>query len=180
MDAQSLQQAVQQVGAAALAISFVAGLFFSVNLVALAAIPVSMAYVTKARSTRQALWFGAVFIAGMVLAHVVLGGAAGLAGLGVQALLGRHWGLVLGPWLLLMGLLWPGWVRLPFKGLPLRARRATTVRGSLALGALGWIEQQPSLAHYRRGFDVAGGVTLVLMGLYMINAYFFFVRSLAA
>ena len=74
-----------------------------------------------------------------VLAHVVLGGAAGLAGLGVQALLGRHWGLVLGPWLLLMGLLWPGWVRLPFKGLPLRARRATTVWGSPALGALGWI-----------------------------------------
>jgi cytochrome c-type biogenesis protein len=231
MDTQSLQQAVQQIGAAALAVSFVAGVLFSFNPVALAAIPVSMAYVAKARSSQQALWFGAVFIAGMVLAQMVLGAAAGLAGLGVQAVLGRHWGLVLGPWLIVLGLLWTGWVRVPFEGLPLRARRTTTVWGIFVLGALfaiaicpvctpalivllgvaggtgsalwgaalllsfalgralpmmlgagalRWIEQRPALERYRRAFDVAGGIALVAMGLYMINAYFIVVPTLAA
>jgi cytochrome c-type biogenesis protein len=230
MDTQSLQQAVQHIGVAALVISFMAGVLFSFNPVALAAIPVSMAYVTKARSVRQALWFGAVFIAGMVLAQMALGAAAGLAGLGVQALLGRHWGLVIGPWLIALGLLWPGWVRVPFAGLPLRARRTTTAWGAFMLGALfavaicpvctpalvvllgvaggigsavwgaalllafalgrvlpmvlgagmlGWIEQRPWLERYRRAFDVAGGIALIAMGLYMINAYFFFVPALA-
>lgn len=231
MDTQSLQQAVQHIGAAALAISFVAGVLFSFNPVALAAIPVSMAYVTKARSARQALWFGAVFIAGMVLAQMALGAVAGLAGLGVQSLLGRYWGLVLGPWLIVLGLMWPGWVRMPFEGLPLRASRTTTTWGTFMLGALfalaicpvctpalvvllgvaggigsavwgaalllafalgralpmmlgagalGWIEQRPWLQRYRRAFDVAGGIALIAMGLYMINAYFFFVPALAA
>ncbi len=230
MDTQSLQQAVQHVGATALAISFVAGVLFSFNPVALAAIPVSMAYVTKANSIRQALGFGAVFIAGMVVAQVALGAVAALVGLGVQALLGRHWGLVLGPWLIALGLLWAGWVRVPFEGLSLRARRTTTAWGTFMLGAvfavaicpvctpalvvllggaggigsvpwgaalllafalgralpmmlgagaLGWIEQRPRLERYRRAFDVAGGIALIAMGLYMINSYFFFVPALA-
>lgn len=138
---------------------------------------------------------------------------------------------MLGPWLILLGLLWPGWVRVPFAGLPLRARRATNAWGTLLLGALfavaicpvctpalvvllgvaggigsavwgaalllafalgralpmmlgagalGWIEQRPWLERYRRAFDVGGGVVLIAMGLYMINAYFFFVPALAA
>ena len=75
-----------------------------------------------------------MFIAGLVLTHVVLGGAAGLGGQGLEALLGRYWGLVLGPWLILLGLLWPGWIRLPFKGLSFRVTRATGVWGAFALG----------------------------------------------
>lgn len=230
MDLDGLQQAVRHAGAAALAVSFLAGLFFSFNPVALAAIPVSLAYVTKARAPRQALVFGAMFVAGMVLTHALLGAAAGLGGEAVQSLLGRHWGLVLGPWLIVMGLMWPGWLRLPFKGLSFRARRVGGAWGAFALGVpfaiavcpvctpalivllgvtagtgspawgallllafalgralpialgatvVGWLEHLRPLSRYQRAFDVAGGVTLVAMGLYMLNAYFFVVPALA-
>ena len=134
MDIDSLKQTLQHVGVAALAVSFLAGFFFSFNPVALAAIPVSLAYVTKARAPRQALVFGGMFIAGMVLTHVLLGVAAGFGGQGVEILLGRYWGLLLGPWLILMGLLWPGWIRLPFNGLSFRVKRATGSWGAFALG----------------------------------------------
>lgn len=230
MDIDSLRQAVQTAGLAALAVSFLAGFFFSFNPVALAAIPVSLAYVTRARAPRQALVFGGMFIAGMVITHVALGAAAGFGGQGVQSLLGRYWGVVLGPWLILMGLMWPGWIRLPFKGPSFRVRRATGSWGAFALGvpfaiaicpvctpalivllgvaagigspawgallllafalgravpialgagAFGWLEQFRSLSRYQRIFDIAGGLTLILMGLYMLNAYFFVVPALA-
>ena len=231
MNTDSFQQAVQHAGAAALVVSFLTGFFFSFNPVALAAIPVSLAYVTKAREPRQALVFGGMFIAGMVLTHVLLGAAAGFGGKGVESLLGRYWGLVLGPWLILMGLLWPGWIRMPFKDLSFRVRRATGSWGAFALGvpfaiaicpvctpalivllgvvagigsplwgaslllafalgravpiamgagAVGALEKLRPLARYQRAFDIAGGVALVVMGLYMLNAYFFFVPELAA
>jgi cytochrome c-type biogenesis protein len=230
MDVDALQQTVQQTGAAALAVSFLAGLFFSFNPVALAAIPVSLAYVTKARAPRQALMFGGMFIAGMVLTHVLLGAAAGLGGQGVQSLLGRYWGVLLGPWLILMGLMWPGWVRIPIKSLSFRAKRVSGSCGAFVLGvpfaiaicpvctpalivllgvtagigspawgalvllafalgravpialgagAMGWLEQVRSLSRYQHAFDVAGGLTLIAMGLYMLNAYFFVVPALA-
>ena len=134
MDANSLWQAVLQAGPSALGISFLTGFLFSFNPVALASIPVALAYVTKARTPRQSRVFAGMFIAGLVLTHVVLGGAAGLGGQGLEALLGRYWGLVLGPWLILLGLLWPGWIRLPFKGLSFRVTRATGVWGAFALG----------------------------------------------
>jgi cytochrome c-type biogenesis protein len=35
------------------------------------------------------------------------------------------------------------------------------------------------LAPYRRIFEMAGGVTLIASGLYMLNAYFFWVPALA-
>jgi cytochrome c-type biogenesis protein len=233
MDIDQLQQAVQHVGAAALLVSFLAGFFFSFNPVALASIPVSLAYVTKARAPGQALSFGAMFIAGMVLTHVVLGVAAGFGGQGVQALLGRYWGLVLGPWLILMGLMWPGWIRIRmrFKGLSFRIKRASGLWGAFALGvpfaiavcpvctpalvvllgvvagvgspawgalllvafalgravpialgagAVGWLERLRPLARYQHALEVVGGTVLVLSGLYMLNAYFFFVPALAA
>ncbi|MCT6720940.1 MAG: cytochrome c biogenesis CcdA family protein [Roseateles sp.] len=230
MDIEAFQQAVQHAGMAALVVSFLTGFFFSFNPVALAAIPVSLAYVTKARAPRQALLFGGMFIAGMVLTHVLLGAATGAGGKGVQSLLGRQWSLVLGPWLILMGLLWPGWIRMPFRGLSLRARRAAGPWGAFVLGvpfaiaicpsctpalivllgvvagvgspawgallllafalgravpialgasAMGWLDKLRPFARYQRAFDIVGGVTLVLMGLYMLNAYFFWVPALA-
>ena len=36
-----------------------------------------------------------------------------------------------------------------------------------------------SLSRYQRIFDIAGGVTLILMGLYMLNAFFVVVPALA-
>lgn len=44
MDNEAFQQTVQHAGVAALMVSFLTGFFFSFNPVALAAIPVSLAY----------------------------------------------------------------------------------------------------------------------------------------
>jgi len=51
----------------------------------------------------------------------------------------------------------------------------------IGLGAwgMGWLETLKPLGRYQRAFDVAGGVLLVLAGLYMLNAYYFFVPEFA-
>ena len=119
----------------AVSVAFLAGLTFSFNPVALAVLPVSLAYVTRAREPRQALQYGAMFVLGMILTHVALGAAAGATGEGVAKLIGRYWGLVLGPVLIALGLAWAGWVPLRLPAVPLRARRATGLWGAFALGA---------------------------------------------
>ena len=50
---------------------------------------------------------------------------------------------------------------------------------AIGAGAMGWLEKLRPLARYQRVFDILGGATLVVMGLYMLNAYFFVVPSLA-
>jgi cytochrome c-type biogenesis protein len=97
-DAEALRQAVEHAGLAAAGIGFLADLAFSFNPVVLASIPVSLAYVTRGRDKSQALHFGAMFICGMVLTHVVLGFIAGLGGKWAADVTGRAWGLFLGPW----------------------------------------------------------------------------------
>lgn len=134
MDVDSLRQAIENTGYAAAGLGFLVGLLFSFNPVALAAIPVSLAYVTRARQGRTAVAFGAMFILGLVLTHVLLGAAAGLGGLWVQGLLGRHWGVVLGPLLIVLGLFWAGWIRVPLPALPFKAKRAAGLWGAFALG----------------------------------------------
>ena len=52
----------------------------------------------------------------------------------MQKLIGREWGLVLGPLLIALGLMWPGWIKLPLPAITLRAKRATNGRGAFALG----------------------------------------------
>ena len=116
-------------------IGFTTGFLFSFNPVALAAIPVSLAYVTKSHEQRAGIYYAGAFVVGMLLVHVALGAIAGLGGLWVQKLLGRYWGLLLGPLLILLGLAWPGWIKLPVPQFAIRARRATTVWGAGALGA---------------------------------------------
>ena len=230
MELEAFRAALAQPGWAALALSFSAGLLFSFNPVAVAAIPVSLAYVTKSRDAATAAVFAAAFLLGMVAAHAALGFLAGLGGAWVQNAFGRHWGLVLGPLLILLGLAWPGWLRLPLPGVPIRARRATSVLGAFALGAafsvavcpvctptlavllgvaagvgsaafglalalafalgravplaigavaVGWLETLRPLAQLGRGFEIAGGVLLVLSGLYLLNAYFLVIPELA-
>jgi cytochrome c-type biogenesis protein len=104
--------AFEQAPPAAVAVAFLAGFVFSFNPVALDAIPVSLAYVTKAGEPRRA---------GSARHHVCSrddrdargprhrGGtgrfAAGLGGQWVETILGRQWGLVLGPVLILLGLM---------------------------------------------------------------------------
>lgn len=51
----------------------------------------------------------------------------------------------------------------------------------ILLGALavGWLESLSVLEKYQKAFEIAGGVLLMLSGLYMLNAYFIIVPSLA-
>lgn len=134
MDMNALQTTLEQASLASLGVGFTAGFLFSFNPVALAAIPVSLAYVTKAHDTRRAVLFGAMFIAGMIVTHALMGLAAGSGGQWVQKLMGREWGLVLGPLLILLGLMWPGWIRLPLPAIAFRARRASSGWGAFLLG----------------------------------------------
>ncbi len=134
MDIETLKTTVEQAGFASIAIGFLAGFVFSFNPVALAAIPVALALVTKAHSPQRAVLYGGMFIFGMVLTHAVLGLAAGLGGSGLQRVMGREWGLVLGPLLILLGLMWPGWVKVPLPSVRLHARPAASAWGAFALG----------------------------------------------
>ena len=230
MDAEALHQAAAHAGLAAAGIAFLAGLLFSFNPVALASIPVSLAYVTRGRDKSQALLFGALFILSMVLTHVLLGLIAGLGGQWAAEVTGRSWGLFLGPLLIVLGLLWAGWLRIPLPSFGFRARRPTAAWGAFFLGipfaiavcpvctpalvvllgvaagtgsvllsvvlllafalgravpiaigafAVSWLENLSVLARYRRGFEIAGGLTLILMGLYMLNAVEFWIPALA-
>lgn len=230
MDPESLRSAVQHAGFAAVGVGFLAGLAFSFNPVALASVPVSLAYVTKGRDKGQALLFGSMFILGLVLTHGVLGLIAGLGGKWVADLTGRGWGYFLGPLLIVLGLMWAGWVRIPLPSLGFRAKRPTAARGAFLLGipfaiavcpvctpalvvllgvtaglgsvllgvvlllafalgravpialgafAIGWLENLESISRYRRGFEIAGGLTLIVMGFYMLNAVMFWIPELA-
>jgi len=227
---EALQQAVSHAGIAAIGIGFLAGLLFSFNPVAMASIPVSLAYVTKARERKQAILFGAMFIVGMLVVHAAMGFVAGLGGAWVASLVGREWGLVLGPLLILLGLMWAGWVQLPLPAFALKAKRPSAVWSAFILGAvfsiavcpvctpalvvllgatvglgspwigaallfafavgrslpvaigaisIGWLENLRGLDSYRRAFETVGGLTLILSGLYMLNAYYFWLPALA-
>lgn len=127
------QLASQSVGVAS-GISLLAGLFFSLSPLAIAALPVPLAYVTRAREPREAARYGLAFIAGLIAAHALLGAAAGLGGQGVQALAGRWWGLLLGPWLIVLGLLWTGWIKLPLPALGFKAKRVGSGWSAFLLG----------------------------------------------
>lgn len=134
MEIEVLQRSLEQANLASIGIGFIAGFLFSFNPVALAAIPVSLACVTKAHETKKAVLFGGMFILGMVLTHAVLGLITGLGGQWVQRVFGREWGLILGPLLVLLGLMWPGWIRMPMPAIPIRLKRVAGMWGAFALG----------------------------------------------
>ena len=135
MDIETVRSTLEQASVVSLAIGLAIGFFFSFNPVALAAIPVSLAYVTKAQAPRRAMVLGSMFVLGMMATHALLGLAVGLGGGWIQRFIGREWGLVLGPAAIVMGLAWPGWIRLPIPHIPLRARRHASAWGAAALGA---------------------------------------------
>src|SRR6516225_8810562 len=103
MDTEALRQAAEHASILALTAGFLAGLVFSFNPVALASIPVSLAYVTQGRNAKQSALFGATFTAAMVIVQTLLGFIAGLGGAWAASLVGRQWGLVLGPVLIVLG-----------------------------------------------------------------------------
>lgn len=134
MDIEALRSTLEQASLASLGAGFMLGFVFTFNPVALAAIPVSLAYVTKAHETKTAIRYGAMFILGMVVTQTLLGLAAALGGQWVGQVIGREWGVVLGPALILLGLMWPGWIRLPLPSLPVRAKKVGSSWGAFALG----------------------------------------------
>jgi len=230
MDVEALRSAVEHAGFAAVGVGFLAGLAFSFNPVALASIPVSLAYVTKGRDKGQAVLFGSMFILGLVLTHGVLGLIAGLGGKWAADLTGRGWGYFLGPLLIVLGLMWSGWLRIPLPSFGFSAKKPTAAWGAFLLGipfaiavcpvctpalvvllgvtaglgsvllgvalllafalgravpialgafAVGWLENLNRISRYRRGFEIVGGLTLILMGFYMLNAVMFWIPELA-
>jgi cytochrome c-type biogenesis protein len=51
----------------------------------------------------------------------------------------------------------------------------------LLLGAcaIGWLENIRVLAKYQKAFEIIGAATLIASGLYMLNAYYFWIPALA-
>lgn len=230
MDIESVRHILEEASVASLGVGFALGFVFTFNPVALASIPVSLAYVTKSHAPKKAVLLGGMFILGIVLTQGLLGLIAGFGGKGVAKIFGREWGLVLGPLLILLGVMWPGWLRLPLPSVAMRARSVDSGRGAFALGAafsvaicpactpvlvillgvvaaigsplfglilllafalgravplilgaaaVGWLESLAVLKNYQKIFEIAGGVLLILAGLYMLNAYFLVVPELA-
>lgn len=231
MDIEALRTTLQHASLDSLGVGFLLGFMFTFNPVALASIPVSLAYVTKAREPRTATLYGGMFILGMAITQTLLGVVAAFGGRWVAQLVGREWGLVLGPVLIVLGLMWPGWIKVPLPAISVRVKRVSSGWGALILGgvfavaicpfctpalvvllgiaaaigsplfggtlllafalgravpivlgalAMGWLEGLSVLQRYQKAFEITGAVVLVLAGLYMLNAYFFVIPSLAA
>lgn len=134
MEIEALQVAIEQAGIAAAIAGFLTGLIFSFNPMAIAAIPVTLAYVTKARDRHTALIYGGMFILGLILTHMALGLVAGFGGLWVEGLLGRFWGALLGPILIILGIIWTGCIKIPLPKLSFRAQKVTGIWGAFTLG----------------------------------------------
>src|SRR5262249_14170692 len=132
--------------------------------------------------------------------------------------------------LIVLGLMWAGWLRIPLPSFGFRANKPTVAWGAFLLGipfaiavcpvctpalvvllgvtaglgsvllgvalllafalgralpialgafAVGWLENLKSISRYRRGIEIVGGVTLIFMGFYMLNAVMFWIPELA-
>ena len=211
---------------ASLAIAFATGFVFAFNPIVFASIPLVLAYVTRAHEPRRAVLLGGAFVVGMLMTHVSLGVAAALGGDWAQEAMGRRWILILGPVLIILGLIWPGWVKVRIPWLVARGRKVTGVGGAFLLGipftvalcpnctpallttiaasagigsvtfgatlllafglgrsvpilvgawGFGWLESVIPMARCHRIVEVAGGVTLILTGLHLLNEYFFII-----
>jgi len=227
LDRQSLEATFQDASFYGLGIAFLAGFIFSFNPVSFASIPVVLAYVTRAHEKQRALSLGGAFIMGLVLTHVALGIAAALGGDWVKGIMGRQWGLILGPLLIILGLMWPGWLKLRLPWISMRGKKVTghwgafllaipfsvaicpfcapallvvltasAAIGSLLFGAglllafalgrsvpillgawsIGWLGSLQVVGKHHRGFEMTGGIVLILSGLYMLNEYLFIIQ----
>ncbi len=128
-----LRVSLEQASLTGLGLGFLAGFVFSFNPVSFASIPVMLAYVTKAHEPKRALILGTAFVAGMLVTHVVLGMAAAWGGEWVRGAIGRQWGLLLGPVLIFLGLIWSGWLNLRLPWISARAWQVSSVGGAFLL-----------------------------------------------
>lgn len=133
LSSKALSAALTTASWTGIGLSFLAGFVFSFNPVSFASIPVMLAYVTKAHEERRAILMGSAFVAGMIVTHVVLGITAAIGGEGVKAVLGREWALLLGPILILLGMNWPGWIKLRLPWFGVKAKKVTGIWGAFLL-----------------------------------------------
>ncbi|HCG79659.1 MULTISPECIES: cytochrome c biogenesis CcdA family protein [Gammaproteobacteria] len=187
---------MQMGGVAGLGAALLAGFLFSFMPVAFASIPVVLAYVTRARAFREAVSYGLAFAAGLILTHVVLGIGAALGLLWTGwlkiplpwlPLRGKRAATLWGAFLLGMPftvgicpVCSPGlWIGLGvsasigsgfYGGLLMLAFALGRVI-PLAVGAIsiGWLENLKTIECWRRGFEIAGGITLMAIGAYLLN-----------
>ncbi len=117
-----------------IALGFIVGLVFSFNPVSFAAIPVMLAYVTKAHEKKRAMMMGTAFVLGMIFIQVILGVAAALGGEWVQTVIGRFWGVILGPILIILGILWPGWIKISMPWFGMKGKSVVSLWGAFILG----------------------------------------------
>ena len=129
-----LRFSLQQASLVGIGVSFLTGLAFSFNPVSFASIPVVLAYVTKAHTQRRAILLGSMFVLGMLITHAVLGVAAALGGDWAQRSIGHGWELLLGPLLVTLGLLWPGWIKIRLPWIALRGKKVSGAWGAFLLG----------------------------------------------
>lgn len=134
IDLESLRLSLQEASLAGIGVSFLTGLVFSFNPVSFASIPVVLAYVTKAHTQRRALLLGSSFVAGMLITHAVLGVVAALGGEWAKRSIGHGWELLLGPLLVTLGLLWPGWIKIRLPWIGLRGKEVSGAWGAFLLG----------------------------------------------
>ena len=134
INAETLKQTLQTASWAGIGIAFLAGFLFSFNPVSFASVPVMLAYVTKAHEERRAVLMGSAFVVGMLVTHVSLGVAAALGGEWVKNVMGREWGLVLGPLLIIMGLMWSGIINIRLRWFGVKGKQVTGFWGAFLLG----------------------------------------------
>jgi len=134
INTQMLKDTLQTASWAGIGIAFLTGFLFSFNPVSFASVPMMLAYVTKAHEKRQALYMGAAFVLGLIVTHVSLGVAAALGGEWVSGIMGRQWGLLLGPVLIVMGLMWAGVINFRTRWFGVKGRKVTGLWGAFLLG----------------------------------------------
>src|SRR5262249_24439910 len=120
----------------------------------------------------EALLFATMFICGMVLTHVVLGLIAGFGGKWAAQLTGRAWGLFLGPLLIVLGLMWAGWLRVPLPSFGFRTNRPAAAWGAFLLGVPFAVAVcpvcTPALVVL---LGVTAGIGSVLLGVVLLLAF---------
>jgi len=50
---------------------------------------------------------------------------------------------------------------------------------ALGASAVGWLENLKSVSAYQKPIEIVGGLTLIVFGLYMLNAYYIWIPELA-
>ena len=134
LNRETLVTVLHEPSLAGVIIGFFAGLMFSFNPVSFVSIPVSLAYVTRAGDKKRAMMMGLAFVLGMITIHVVLGVTASLGAEWIKSIMGRFWGAILGPILIILGLIWAGLINIRMPWFGFKGRSVSSLGGAFLLG----------------------------------------------